>query len=255
MAVQDMKAVMARIEHPEMVSREAWIAARKDLLDKEKAHMRAGDVLAAQRRALPWVRIDAPYRFEGPNGVKTLPELFGGRSQLIVYHFMFDPAWDEGCPGCSFLADHIDGANQHLAHHDVTLLAVSRAPLAKLQAYRRRMGWRFDWYSSAGSDFNSDFNVSPGAEEIAANRRYYNYEWYDEAGGEWHGLSVFYKGADGIVYHTYSTYARGCDVLIGAHHYLDLTPKGRNEHSTMDWMRRHDQYETVAPKHSCCAAD
>jgi len=228
---------------PTIVSRQDWIEARKQLLAEEKAHMRRGDEIAAKRRALPWVRIDKEYAFETERGRKTLAELFGGRSQLIAYHFMFAPGAQAGCVGCSFLADHFDGANLHLAHHDVTLVAVSRAPLSEFLPYKRRMNWHFDWVSSHGSDFNYDFHVSVSEAEKASGKRYYNYETVESSGGELFGLSVFYRDKDGAIYHTYSTYARGGDVLIGAHHFLDMTPLGRNEATTMDWVRRHDEYE------------
>ncbi len=226
-----------------VVSREEWTEARKQLLAEEKAHMRRGDELAARRRALPWVRIDKDYAFDTERGRKTLAGLFGGRSQLITYHFMFAPSAEAGCVGCSFLADHFDGPNLHLAHHDVSLVAVSRAPLAEFLPYKRRMNWHFEWVSSHGSDFNCDFHVSVTEAEKASGKRYYNYEITDSSGNDAHGLSVFHRDADGAIYHTYSTYARGGDVLIGAHAFLDLTPKGRNEKSTMDWVRRHDDYE------------
>jgi predicted dithiol-disulfide oxidoreductase (DUF899 family) len=256
MAIPDLQAILDDLPRHKVVSQAEWIEARRALLQREKEHRHEADRLAAARRSLPWVKVDKAYRFEGTDGVHSLADLFGGRSQLIVYHFMFDTDWQEGCPGCSFLADHIDGANLHLANHDVTLLAVSRAPLAKLLAFRRRMGWHFDWYSSGGSDFNSDFNASPSAAEIAANRRFYNYETHDGAGGENPGLSVFYKDAGGNIFHTYSSYARGGDILIGANNYLDLTPKGRAERSTMDWVRHHDRYESSPEKSkSCCAGD
>jgi predicted dithiol-disulfide oxidoreductase (DUF899 family) len=255
MAVQDMRAVLAHIEHPEVVSRDQWLAARKALLREEKEHTRNADRLAAKRRALPWVKIEKPYRFEDAHGVRTLAELFDGRSQLIVYHFMFDPEWNEGCKSCSFLADHIDGVNRHLPHHDVTLLAVSRAPWRKLQGFQRRMGWQFPWFSSEGSDFNSDFHASPSDAERKADRREYNYAEHAGAGGEWPGVSVFYKNAAGEVFHTYSGYARAGDILIGAHNYLDLTPKGRNEYATMDWVRHHDRYADAPAAHACCAGE
>jgi predicted dithiol-disulfide oxidoreductase (DUF899 family) len=226
-----------------VVSREEWIEARKALLAKEKAHMRRGDEIAAARRALPWVRIDKTYVFETERGRKTLAELFDGRSQLISYHFMFQPGWEAGCTGCSFLADHFDGANLHLAHHDVTLVAVSRAPLAEFLPYKRRMNWGFYWVSSHGSDFNYDFHVSVSEAEKASGKRYYNYEETGSSGGDAPGLSVFYRDEEGAVYHTYSTYARGGDILIGAHNFLDMTPKGRNETTIMNWVRRHDEYE------------
>jgi len=228
-----------------IVSREEWLAERRQLLEREKAHMRAGDEVAAARRALPWVRIDKDYAFQTERGPTTLAGLFGRNSQLIVYHFMFAPGWEAGCVGCSFLADHIDAANLHLANHDVTLLAVSRAPLQELLAYRRRMGWAFDWVSSHGSDFNADFQVSVSDTERAAGRRMYNFEMTEveaDSSGEAPGISVFFKDPAGTVFHTYSAYARGGDILIGAHNFLDLTPKGRNEDAIMDWVRRHDEY-------------
>lgn len=255
MPIPDLQAILDDLPRHEVVSQAEWIEARRALLQREKEHRHQADRLAAERRALPWVKIDKQYRFEGARGVQTLADLFGGRSQLIVYHFMFDDDWQEGCKSCSFLADHIDGANLHLLHHDVTLLAVSRAPWSKLNAFKQRMGWRFDWLSSGGSDFNSDFNASPSAEEIAADRRYYNYEQHAGAGGEWPGVSVFYRNAAGEIFHTYSAYARGGDILIGAHNYLDLTPKGRAERGTMDWVRHHDRYESDAARSSgCCAS-
>jgi predicted dithiol-disulfide oxidoreductase (DUF899 family) len=245
----------------EVVSREAWLDARKAHLAAEKEFTLARDRLSAARRALPWVRIDKDYAFEGPDGRLSLGDLFAGNSQLVVYHFMFGPDWTEGCTGCSFLADHFDGPNQHLRHHDVSLVAVSSAPYAAFQPFRRRMGWQFPWVSAAGSDFNADFHVSPGPEEQAAGRHQYNFETRDGEGGERHGLSVFYRNEAGEIFHTYSTYARGVDLLIGAHNLLDMTPKGRNETTTMDWMRHHDRYdekpvaatrEPLVPAGACC---
>jgi predicted dithiol-disulfide oxidoreductase (DUF899 family) len=245
------------MEH-RIVSRPEWIAARKAHLAREKELTRLRDQVSAERRALPWVKVEKNYVFQGPYGPETLADLFEGRSQLIVYHFMFprqdggDPS--EGCTGCSFLADHIDGANLHLAHHDVTLLAVSRAPYADFQPFRKRMGWKFKWVSSHGSDFNFDFHVSASKEDIAAGRAYYNYETTADAAEEMPGISVFYKNEAGQIFHTYSAYARGGDILIGAHNYLDLTPKGRNESTIMDWMRHHDRYETAPAAQGCCHA-
>lgn len=256
MALSDLQAILDDLPRHKVVSQAQWVEARRELLQREKAHRHEADRLAAERRALPWIKVDKPYRFEGVHGVQTLVDLFDGRSQLIVYHFMFDTDWEEGCKSCSFLADHIDGANRHLSHHDVTLLAASRAPWPKLKAFRERMGWHFDWVSSGGCDFNSDFNASPSAQEIAADERYYNYELHDGAGGEWPGASVFYRNDAGEIFHTYSSYARGGDILIGAHNYLDLTPKGRAERSTMDWVRHHDRYEGAASQSKgCCASD
>jgi predicted dithiol-disulfide oxidoreductase (DUF899 family) len=227
---------------PPVVSPDEWLDRRKKLLAREKELTRLRDQVSAERREMPWVRVDREYTFEGPDGQQSLADLFGGRSQLVVYHFMFGPGWKEGCDGCSFLADHIDGANLHLAHHDVTLLAVSRAPWPEFQPFKERMGWQFKWVSSYGSDFNYDFHVSFRKGEPAT----YNYEPRDSTEeGEAPGLSVFYKDEAGDVYHTYSAYARGGDILIGAYNWLDLTPKGRNETEIMDWMRLHDQYKGV----------
>ena len=227
-----------------VVSRAEWLGARRALLAKEKQMSRLGDQLAEERRALPWVRLEKSYVFETVDGPRTLGELFGGRSQLVIYHFMFGPGWKEGCPGCSFLADHIDGPRQHLEHHDVSVVVVSRAPLAELLPFQRRMGWTFPWVSSFGSDFNTDFGVSFTKESIAAGATEYNYAARaSQMEGEAPGASVFYRDEDGSVYHTYSSYARGLDGLLGAHSFLDLTPKGRNESGTMDWVRHHDKYE------------
>lgn len=228
-------------------TREEWLRARKALLEKEKAHLRAGDALAAERRALPMVRVERPYRFETEDGERTLAQLFDGRSQLVVYHFMLGPGWAAGCDGCSFVADHFDGADLHLRHHDVTLVAVSRAPLSEILPYKRRMGWRFPWVSSHATGFNRDFHVSsdhPEATGVDAG-----FARVHIGAGEGHGLSVFRRGAGDTVYHTYSTYGRGVDPLIGAHAILDLTPKGRDERGTMDRVRRHDEYEE--PPRAC----
>jgi predicted dithiol-disulfide oxidoreductase (DUF899 family) len=242
--------MLDQTRHP-VVSREEWIAARKAHLRREKELTRLRDQVSAERRALPWVKVDKNYVFDTPDGKRTLAQLFDGRSQLIVYHFMWRHDLDTGCDGCSFLSDHIDGANWHLPHNDVTLLAVSRAPLAKLEAYKRRMGWKFRWVSSLGSDFNYDYHVSFTKDDLAKGKVYYNYDM-TEGWEELPGISVFYKDANGDIFHTYSSYARGGDILIGAHNWLDLTPKGRNETTIMDWMRRHDEYEDAAS--SCCSA-
>lgn len=226
-----------------IVSREEWVTARQELLAKEKELTRLSDELSRQRRQLPWVKVEPTYRFEGPAGIETLADLFDGRSQLIVYHFMFAPGWTEGCTGCSFVSDHIDGANLHLAHHDVSLVAVSRAPRAEFEPFKKRMGWQFKWVSSAGSDFNYDYHVSFTQEQVAQGKVPYNFGMSDHAAEDLHGLSVFTRNAAGEIFHTYSTYARGCDILIGTHNYLDLTPKGRNETSTMNWVRHHDRYD------------
>lgn len=230
------------MEH-RIVSREEWLAARKAHLANEKEFTRRRDALSAERQALPWVKVEKDYAFEGPDGRLSLADLFGGNSQLVIYHFMFGPEWKEGCPGCSFLADHFDGANLHLKHHDVSLVAVSRAPYDEFQAFRRRMEWDFPWVSSAGCDFNHDFHVSPSPAEKEAGRYEYNYEMHDGEGGEMPGFSVFYRNDAGEIFHTYSTYGRGGDLLIGAYNFLDMMPKGRNEDGIMDWMRHHDRYE------------
>jgi predicted dithiol-disulfide oxidoreductase (DUF899 family) len=226
------------------VSREEWLAARKALLAKEKAFTLQRDELSAQRRALPWVKVDKTYVFEGREGKVTLANLFDGRSQLLVYHFMFGPDWQEGCPSCSFWADNYNGIVVHLNHRDVSLVAVSRAPLEKLEQYKRRMGWTFNWVSSSGNDFNRDYHVSFTPEE--KGRAVYNYKAGSFSGEEAPGISVFAKDEAGAVYHTYSCYARGLDMLNGAYHMLDLVPKGRDEDGlpfTMAWVRRHDRYE------------
>jgi len=223
-----------------VVSEKAWITARKKLLAKEKAFTRSRDKLAAARRALPWQAVGKEYGFVGPDGRKTLPELFDGRSQLIVYHFMFGPGWGAGCP---HWADSFDGAIVHLNHRDVTMVAISRAPYAELAAYHQRMGWRFKWYSSAGTDFNFDFHVSFTPEELKAKRAFYNFVEQDPGVGEREGVSVFYKDAKGKIFRTYSTFARGIDAFSVDYQYLDLTPKGRDEGGRgPSWVRRHDEY-------------
>ena len=233
------------MNRPRIVSRDEWLAARKQHLSKEKDFTRLRDQLSAERRTLPWVRVEKPYAFEGPRGKETLADLFDGRSQLIVYHFMFGPGWEEGCPSCSFLADHIDGSVVHLAHRDVTLLAVSRAPLPQIDKFRKRMGWRFKWVSSYGNDFNFDYHVSFTKDDMAKGKVYYNYEMREFPSEEAPGSSVFYKDGTGDIFHTYSSYARGGDMLLGAYNYLDLVPKGRDEAElpwTMAWVRHHDRY-------------
>lgn len=243
------------IDHP-VVSREEWLEARKALLLREKEATRLRDAINAQRLALPWVKVEKPYRFATPSGEKSLAELFADRTQLIVYHFMLGPDWQAGCPGCSFLADHLDGALPHLEHHDVTLIAVSRAPLAKIEAYKSRMGWRFPWVSSFGSDFNADYGVSFSESDLATGEVFYNFQRIEsaKANDELPGLSAFAKGEDGQVYHTYSSYARGPEELIGTLMILDRAPKGRNERRTMDFVRRHDEYEEKPAAHACCGS-
>lgn len=228
-----------------IVERPEWLRARKALLEREKELTRLRDDLAQRRRELPWVRVDKNYLFVGPTGVESLSDLFRGRNQLIVYHFMFGPEWSEGCPGCSFVSDHVDGAVPHLEHRDVTYTAVSRAPIAKIEAFKRRMGWRFPWVSSSGSSFNFDFHVSASDEGKRANRFDYNYEVRDAALDELPGASVFFKAPDGAIYHTYSAFARGLELVIGAYQWLDLAPKGRDEEGLafpMAWLRHHDRY-------------
>ena len=235
-------------ENHRVVSRDEWVAERKTLLAHEKELTRLRDQIARERRALPWVRIDKTYVFDAPEGRRTLAELFEGRRQLLVQHFMFAPGWEQGCPSCSFMADHSDGMNVHLAHRDVTLVAVSRAPLAEIERFRQRMGWQFTWVSSHGSDFNYDFGVSFTPEEVAKGKLYYNYGTWPFAYEEWPGISVFYKDDTGDVFHTYSTYGRGVEVMMGTYNMLDLTPKGRDERDVeymMDWVRHHDRYETA----------
>ena len=244
------------MQHP-TVSRDEWPDARKELLVKEKQLTRQRDALSEARRALPWVKIDKTYVFDTPDGKRVLAELFDGRSQLIVKHFMFGPDWQEGCIGCSFGADHIDGAMQHLCHHDVGFVAVSRAPLDRLVAYKKRMGWKFPWVSSLGSDFNFDFNASFTPEQRAKGKVLYNFDLIDTQMDELSGTSVFYRNENGDIFHTYSTYGRGNEEVIGAYALLDMTPLGRNEngphHNLMDWVKRHDEYEAQPAGKSCCA--
>jgi predicted dithiol-disulfide oxidoreductase (DUF899 family) len=229
--------------HP-IVSREAWLDARKALFDKERAMTHQLDALRAERRRLPWVRIDKTYMFEGPEGAVTLGDLFDGRSQLAIYHFMLTPGSDHICPGCSYTADHIDAARQHFEQADLAFAAVSRAPVARIEEVKKRLGWTFAWVSSDDGDFNYDFNVSFTAEDRAAGRALYNYGLTTiERSPDMFGVSIFVKGDDGAIFHSYSTYHRGTELLMGAMNWLDLAPKGRNEPGgTMSWVRLHDQY-------------
>lgn len=230
---------------PAIVSAAEWLAARKQLLAKEKELTHRRDELAAERRALPWVRVDKPYLFRGPSGDQTLADLFAGRSQLVIYHFMLGPGWKEGCPSCSLASDHFDGSLAHLAARDVSFSAVSRAPYAEIAPFKQRMGWRFRWVSSHGSDFNRDYQVSFTNEEVAQGGLVYNFGTEGFRSEEGPGLSVFCKDRDGVVFHTYSTYARGAEPFIGAYHFLDLVPKGRDEQGLlwpMAWVRHHDRY-------------
>ena len=230
----------------QIVSRDEWLAARKQLLAREKAFTRLRDELTAERMALPWVKVDKTYVFEGPNGPETLSDLFDGRSQLVVKHFMFGPDWTEGCVGCSFEIDQISGALVHLEHHDVTYVAIARAPFAKLDAYRRRMGWSAKFVSSYGNDFNYDFHVSFRPEEMERGETYYNFETGPVGCEEMSGRSVFYQDEAGNIFHTYSSFARGGEINLNAYAVLDVTPKGRNETingNLTDWVRHHDRYD------------
>jgi predicted dithiol-disulfide oxidoreductase (DUF899 family) len=233
------------VKKPKVASHEEWLAARKEFLIKEKEFSRVRDELSRQRRALPWEKVEKQYVFEGANGKLSLSDLFEKRSQLIVYHFMFGPGWKEGCPSCSYLGDHFDGSTIHLANRDVTLAVISRATYPEIEAFKKRMGWRFKWVSTFGSDFNYDYHVSFSAEERAKGKVYYNYELIEFPSEEGPGLSVFAKDASGNIFHTYSSYARGLDILLGAYNFLDMTPKGRDEEGlkhSMAWVRHHDRY-------------
>ena len=240
----EAKTELSEMNPSKIVSRAEWLVARRDLLTREKELTRLRDELSRHRRELPWVKIDKEYIFDGPEGKETLSDLFEGRSQLIVYHFMLGPGWEEGCKSCSYLADHFDGANWHLPHRDVTFLVVSRAPFSEIEPFKKRMGWRFKWVSSHGNDFNFVYHVSATKEDQAKGQMYYNYKTQELMSDEMPGLSVFYKDENGDVFHTYSTYARGLDIMVGAYNFLDLVPKGRDENpdSTMDWVRHHDGY-------------
>ncbi len=240
----ETKTDNSEVNPSKVVSEAEWLVARKDLLTREKDLTRLRDEVSRHRRDLPWVKVETKYVFDGPNGKETLADLFAGCSQLIVYHFMLAPGWGEGCKSCSYLADHFDGANWHLPHRDVTFVVTSRAPLPEIEAYKKRMGWRFKWLSSYGNDFNFDYHVSATEEEKEKGKMFYNYRTDELIGEEMPGLSVFYKDENGSVFHTYSTYARGLDILVGAYNFLDLVPKGRDEglDFTMEWVRRHDQY-------------
>ncbi len=249
--------------HP-TVSRDKWLEARMDLLAAEKDLTRRCDQVARLRRQLPWVTVDKPYLFDGPGGQVALGDLFEGRHQLLVQHFMLAPGREQGCPSCSYMADHADGMTAHLAQRDVTLVSISRAPFAEIERFRRRMGWQFKWVSSYGTDFNYDFGVSFTAEDVARGNIHYNYGTWPLVGEEWPGISVFYRDEAGQVFHTYSTYGRGVEVMMGTYRMLDLTPQGRAERDDtiykMEWVRHHDRYEsapvprTTANEGSCCKA-
>ncbi len=239
------------LHHP-VVAADLWLAERKALLAREKELMRLHDEIARARRALPWERVAKDYVFDAPGGRRTLADLFEGRRQLLVQHFMFGPGWEQGCPSCSFMADHTDGMTMHMAQRDVSFVAVSRAPLADIARFRERMGWRFAWVSSAGNDFNRDFHVSFAPEERIEGSVYYNYGMTRFPNTEAPGVSVFYKDDTGEVFHSYSTFGRGVEVMMGTYHLLDLVPKGRDENDgpyKMDWVRHHDRYP---PRPTCC---
>jgi predicted dithiol-disulfide oxidoreductase (DUF899 family) len=244
-----------------VVSKDRWIAERRALLAREKELTRLRDQIARERRALPWVRLEKDYVFDTPEGPRSLADLFEGRRQLLVQHFMLGPGWEQGCPSCSYMADHIGGMKIHLEHRDVSLLVVSRAPLAEIERFRQRMGWDFRWVSSNRNAFNRDFGVSFTPEEMARGEVAYNYTTQPFPSEEAPGISVFFRDDAGQVFHTYSTYGRGVEVMMGTYHLLDLTPIGRNEDKlehTMAWVRHHDRYEPqaaakpAAEAGSCC---
>jgi predicted dithiol-disulfide oxidoreductase (DUF899 family) len=246
------------MDHHAVVTREQWTEARKVFLAKEKAFTRLRDELNAERRELPWVKVEKTYVFDTPDGKRSLADLFQGKSQLIVKHFMMAPGDGEGCLGCSFEVDQVEGARQHFEHHDLAYVAVARAPLAEIEAYRRRMGWTFPFVSSFGSDFNYDFNVSFTPDEVAKGEGFYNYRMTEVGMEDLSGISVFYRNDAGGIFHTYSTYGRGGEEALTAYAYLDLTPKGRNEtgpHFNLgDWVKRHHDYEEKSTAGSCCAS-
>ncbi|MBB5034666.1 DUF899 domain-containing protein [Prosthecobacter vanneervenii] len=241
-----------------IASRAEWLEARKALLAEEKQLTRQMDAISAKRRALPWVKIDKDYQFESGGGRVSLADLFCGKSQLVIQHFMLGPGWEEGCPSCSYMADHTDCMLPHLAARDVTMLAVSRAPLAEIEAFKKRMGWSFGWVSSHGSDFNHDFHVSFTEKDVESGKVDYNYTAQPFGSTEAPGISVFQKEADGTIYHTYSVYGRGVELMMGTYRILDLVPKGRDEDSlewTMQWVRHHDRYDATSPSKCGCHAE
>lgn len=266
-----MAATATPVATPKTVSHNEWLAARKQFLAKEKEFTRLRDELSRHRRELPREKVERSYAFEGPRGKETMAGLFDSRSQLVIYHFMFGPGWSEGCPSCSYLSDHFDGMTIHLAHRDVTFAVVSRAPYAEIAAFQKRMGWRFHWVSSYGSEFNYDYHVSFTKEERDKGKVQYNYKEMNFPSEEGPGLSVFQKDSDGQIYHTYSSFERGLDILVGTYNFLDLVPKGRDEQGlahSMAWVRHHDKYDGgyfvdphrgyEQPKpasHSCCSGE
>jgi predicted dithiol-disulfide oxidoreductase (DUF899 family) len=238
------------IQDHSVVSEKEWLAQRKELLRKEKEFTRLRDELSRQRRELPWVKVEKNYVFDGPGGKEALSDLFDGRSQLVIYHFMFGPGWEQGCPSCSFEADHFNSFIVHLNARDVSMAAISRATIGEIQKFKQRMGWSFQWLSSYGNDFNRDYHVSFTPEEMAKGDVDYNYSMQRFPSEEAPGLSVFYKNPEGEIFHAYSTYGRGLDILLGAYNVLDMVPKGRDEEGldfTMAWVRHHDKYEHSKP--------
>lgn len=245
------------LNHP-IVTRDRWVAERKALLAREKQMSRLSDELARDRQKLPWVLVDKPYVFDTPSGQRTLTDLFEGRHQLIVQHFMLAPGWEEGCVGCSFMADHVDGALPHMAARDLSFVAVSRAPLAEIERFKRRMGWQFPWVSSFGNEFNFDFHVSFTEEERQRGEVFYNYGMTAFPHEEAPGVSAFIRDEQGQVFHTYSTYGRGVELMMGAYDLIDIAPKGRDEAGLshgMDWVRHHDRYDTAKKTGSACGCD
>jgi predicted dithiol-disulfide oxidoreductase (DUF899 family) len=234
------------LEKHKVVTHDEWLSARTEFLAKEKEFTRQRDALSRQRRELPWERVEKNYVFDSSGGKETLSQLFGTRSQLVVYHFMFTPSWEEGCKHCSFWADNFNGIDVHLNHRDVSFVAISRAPLAKIDAFKKRMGWSFKWLSSSGTDFNYDYQASFTPEQINSGKVFYNYKTSAMEMQDREGVSVFFRDPKGTIFHTYSAYARGIDMLNGAYHFLDLVPKGRDEDAlefTQSWVRYHDNYE------------
>jgi len=247
----------AAATHHAVVPSDLWVAERKALLAREKELVHLQDEIARARRDLPWERVAKDYVFDAPEGRRSLADLFEGRRQLLVQHFMFGPGWEHGCPSCSYMADHTDGMTVHLEHRDVSFVAVSRAPLADLERFKQRMGWKFRWVSSSGNDFNRDFRVSFDPEDRVDGAVYYNYGMTRFPNTEAPGISVFCKDEHGEIFHTYSTFGRGVEVMMGTYHMLDLVPRGRAERdlpNKMEWVRHHDRYEP-APADAACHAD
>lgn len=241
-----MSTATAALKQHKIVSEKEWLAARRELLQAEKEFTQQRDAISAKRRELPWVKVEKNYVFDGPSGKISLAEMFRDKSQLVVYHFMFGPGWEQGCPSCSFLGDHFDGSLVHLNARDIVFSAVSRAPMPQIAAFKQRMGWRFPWVSSNSNDFNFDYHVSFTKEQMAQDKVEYNYTMQAFPSEEAPGLSVFYKNDAGEIFHTYSTYGRGLDILLGAYNFMDMAPKGRDEAGlahTMAWVRHHDRYD------------